>query len=339
LNGSGAGITGSSDAFQFAFTDLNGDDEVTAEILTQDATNPSNEAGIMIRDSVSNTARFAFVGTTSSNGAFFEYRSGPGGNTTTISLPSIAAPYWVKLLKNGTTYSAYVSPSGISNTWTQIGMAIDLGFGSDLVHLGMAVTSTNNSALSTATFTNFSDINSPLPVNLISFTATNVNAEYISLKWATSNEINSDYFEVERSNDGVSFKAIGKVKAAGNSLATQYYSFNDENPLTAINYYRLKQFDINGNIYYSNIVVVNFGKSSVPIIFPNPAKTYFNVIAGADPLKLITVFDASGKTILQKVCDGSSSFYTIPTNNFAAGVYIIKITTDRQVYEQKLFKQ
>jgi hypothetical protein len=86
-------------------------------------------------------------------------------------------------------------------------------------------------------------------------------------------------------------------------------------------------------------VVVNFGKSSVPIIFPNPAKTYFNVIAGADPLKLITVFDASGKTILQKVCDGSSSFYTIPTNNFAAGVYIIKITTDRQVYEQKLFKQ
>jgi F5/8 type C domain-containing protein/type IX secretion system substrate protein/fibronectin type III domain protein len=340
LKGSGTDIGGTSDAFQFAFNNLNGDQEISAQVLTQDATNAANKAGLMIRDSVSNTSRFAFIALTSSNGAIFEYRNSPGGAATIVTVPGIKAPYWLKLDKSGTKYSAYISATGATNSWTQVGSTTDVGFGGSApVYIGMAVTSANNTVLSTATIGSYLDNNSPLPLNLISFTANNVNNEYVQLNWATSSESNTDYFEVQRSGDGTSFAKVAQVKAAGNSNANHYYSQQDPNAGRGLNLYRLKEFDIDGNISYSPVVAVNFGRNVLPEISPNPASAYFTVLAGIEPIKEITVFDASGKTIQHIVNESASSAITIASGNLAAGIYIVKIKTDKQIYQQKLFKQ
>lgn len=340
LQGSGTDIGCTSDAFQFAFNNQNGDEVVSVQVLSQDATNAANKAGLMIRDSVSNTSRFVFIGVTSSNGVVFEYRNSPGGAATVITLPGIAAPYWLKLNKTGTQYSGYISPTGAANSWTQVGTTTDLGFGGATpVYIGMAVTSHNNSVLSIATFGSYTDVNSPLPLNLISFTGINVNNQYVLLKWVTSNEIKTDYFDVERSSDGVVFTKVAQVKAAGNSSTNQYYSYQDADAANGLNFYRLNQVDIDGNHSYSPVVPVNFGRNGLPEISPNPANTYFTVIAGIEPIKEITLFDASGKTIQHLVNENSSSAITIASGNLAAGIYIVKIKTATQVYQQKLFRQ
>ncbi len=75
--------------------------------------------------------------------------------------------------------------------------------------------------------------------------------DVVDLFWITESENNNDYFDVERSIDGIDFKKIGTVKGAGNTdHQTQYFTM-DEDPFTGVNYYRLKQVDFNGEFEYS----------------------------------------------------------------------------------------
>lgn len=339
IQGSGIDIGGSNDEFQYAFTNLLGDEHVFAQVLTQDASNINNKAGLMFRDSVSNTSRFVFIGTTNGNGIVFEYRSTPGGATTVITVANIAAPYWVELNKSGTQYTAYISATGLQNSWVQVGTTVDLGFGNATAYVGMAVSSDNNSVLSTATIGNYTEVSGALPVKFLGFTASNVNNQYIGVKWATSSEIDSKYFDVQRSNDGIIFSTFAQVNASGNSNIIQYYSANDYHPVNGYNFYRLKIVDIDGSVTYSPIIEINFGNQTSPNIFPNPASSYFTVTAGQDEMKEISVIDVSGKTIQHVINSNGSSAITITSESFAAGVYIIKITTASHVYQQKLFKQ
>jgi hypothetical protein len=338
LKGSGNDIGGNGDQFQYAFTNLSGDEHVFAEVLTQDATNAANKVGLMFRDSVSNTSKFAFIATTSSTGIVFEYRIAAGGSTTTVNIPSLKAPYWIELNKSGTQYSAYVSATGLQNSWFQVGTTVDLGFGSSPVYIGMAITSANNSTLSTATIGSFTEVSSPLAIDLINFTASNINNQNILLKWSTSAEINNKYFGVERSDDGVSFQEIMEVNAIGNSNIQQNYSATDYHPDNGLNFYRLKEVDSDGTITYSPVIAIIFGNQDAPKIFPNPASSYFTVTAGQEAMKGISIIDVSGKIIRQVVNNGSSAI-RISSVNLAAGIYIIKVTTATKVYQQKLFKQ
>ncbi|HLX92568.1 MAG TPA: T9SS type A sorting domain-containing protein, partial [Puia sp.] len=339
IQGSGSDIGGTDDQFQYAFTNLTGDEHVYAEVLTQDAASSLDKAGLMFRDSVSNTSRFIFLGTTNSGGIVLEYRSTPGGPTTTVTVPGLAAPYWIELNKSGTQYTAYISPTGTLNTWTQVGSTVDLGFGTATDNVGMAVSSHNNSALSTATFGDFTIVVGALPVKLISFAASNISNQYILVSWSTSSEKDSKYFEVQRSADGLAYNAIGQVAAAGTSSLIQYYTLRDNNPAHGSNFYRLRIVDKDGTFGYSKVATVLFGAGEIPEVYPNPASKSFTVTAGAEVIKEITVIDASGKTIEHIVNTNGSPTVIIGCDNFAGGVYIIRITTEANVYEQKLIKK
>lgn len=88
-------------------------------------------------------------------------------------------------------------------------------------------------------------VNSPLPVELLYFEGTKY-PTYNLLKWSTASENNSDYFSIEMSTDGFSWKKIREAKAAGNSNTKMDYSyvhpFNDPN----VHYYKLLQYDYDG---------------------------------------------------------------------------------------------
>lgn len=119
----------------------------------------------------------------------------------------------------------------------------------------------------------------PLPITLLSFTAVYNSHNYtVDLIWFTTAEINNDYFTIERGKDGMEFSPIGYVAGAGNSNTLLRYDFADEQPLTGINYYRLKQTDYDGTYDYSPIVAVNIDEVLPELtVFPNPASKYIHI--------------------------------------------------------------
>lgn len=86
----------------------------------------------------------------------------------------------------------------------------------------------------------------PLPVKFVGFTVTRKNSDVL-VQWSTTQEINADHFLIERSPDGTNWSSIGSVSAAGNSVATNNYSFTDKNNSAKISYYRIKEVDFDGS--------------------------------------------------------------------------------------------
>src|SRR5690606_31418916 len=91
--------------------------------------------------------------------------------------------------------------------------------------------------------------NSTLPVTFLYFNTTNINGSVV-VKWATATEVNSDYFNIQRSADGLNFSDIGTIEASGFSATKQEYVFTDEVAQLGRSYYRLKAVDTDGYTEY-----------------------------------------------------------------------------------------
>lgn len=117
----------------------------------------------------------------------------------------------------------------------------------------------------------------------------------IDLRWATANEHNAARFDIERSADGASFEKIGAVVAKGNSNAPTDYYFQDKHPLTGINYYRLKQVDLDGRANYSQVVQVKW-EASITGVYPNPT-TGSVQISSATPWQKVLLKNNLGQLV------------------------------------------
>jgi trimeric autotransporter adhesin len=187
-------------------------------------------------------------------------------------------------------------------------------------------------------FTRYAFDPSVLPVNLVSFTVTRQNSIAI-LNWSTSQETNSKSFVAERSIDNKNWTPVGSVNAAGNSDNKKDYSLTDYSPEKGINYYRLKQIDVDGKIRYSMVRKVSFDKNGFIIISPNPAKNFVHIkLAGNNPDPVtIDVFDNTGK-LIHRVTTSASSLQ-IEISKFAKGNYFIKVVNGKDISIQKLLIQ
>lgn len=140
-----------------------------------------------------------------------------------------------------------------------------------------------------------------LPVKLVKFEGKNT-GEGNALIWATTSEVNSDYFGVERAVDGKNFKEISRVSGAGNSAVTNEYGFTDRSYTSGSNYYRLKQVDRDGTYAYSRIIYIDAKNGLVSKIYPNPVQSLLTVEIPDEGMKQVTVkiVSASGVVITQK---------------------------------------
>jgi hypothetical protein len=180
----------------------------------------------------------------------------------------------------------------------------------------------------------------PLPVEFISFTAKKVSNTSALLKWQTANEVNNNYFEVERSLDGVNFIKIGNVKAAENAQNTESYQYLD-NSITAgkVNvFYRIKQVDVNGKTASTNIQAVNFNQAKEEIkIYPNPVNNLLNIELTSDSeTAQITIIDAMGKVVLSTSIHQNTS---LNLGELASGIYSITIISNEKTESFKIMKQ
>jgi poly(hydroxyalkanoate) depolymerase family esterase len=183
VSGSGADIWGTADAFRFVYLPVTGDCTIIARVASVQNTDSWAKAGVMIRESLNANARNAFIAVTPGNGVTWQYRSSTGGSTNNNNTTGLGAPYWVKLVRSGSTFTGYRSPDG--TTWTQQGTSQSITMAST-VYLGMAVTSHNNSSLCQATFDNITAPGWPPPLAPTAptgLTATRAFDTQINLTW------------------------------------------------------------------------------------------------------------------------------------------------------------
>lgn len=150
LNGSGADIWGKADAFHFVHRTLSGDGEIVARVSSVQNTNVWAKSGVMIRESLTAGSRHALMAITPGRGARFQYRNLSGGTSAEIYGGNTVAPYWVRLVRVGNVFTAYKSANGSS--WIQVGSTTLSMPGN--VYIGLALTSHDNSVLSTSNVDN-----------------------------------------------------------------------------------------------------------------------------------------------------------------------------------------
>ena len=177
-----------------------------------------------------------------------------------------------------------------------------------------------------------------LPLRLVNFTAEKQNST-VSLAWQTQEEINTKWFEVERSLNGRNFVKLIIVNANGNTTTASHYSAADVNPASGNNYYRLKMVDNDGRITYSPIRLVNFTAANGISLYPNPTTEILQIKHGLKASQLlVTITDNLGKTILQQTLS-NTPVLILGVKNLSAGSYTVSVKSDLQVYTSVFLKE
>ncbi|MEO6232200.1 MAG: T9SS type A sorting domain-containing protein [Ferruginibacter sp.] len=175
-----------------------------------------------------------------------------------------------------------------------------------------------------------------LPVTITDFTA-KVNSKQIIVAWKTSSENNNKGFEIQRSSDGISWKAIGFINGGGNSSIVKNYQFSDKSPFQGINFYRLRQVDLDGKYLYSTVASVKFLKAGFYSISGNAVTNIYQVNIESTNVKVdLSLVDATGKRLISK--KANAGFQTINISSFPAGIYLLRIQKGTEMFIEKLIK-
>ncbi|MEM6770048.1 MAG: T9SS type A sorting domain-containing protein, partial [Bacteroidota bacterium] len=173
----------------------------------------------------------------------------------------------------------------------------------------------------TGTFSTFYlfSTNAVLPVELSEFTATVLPKQRVQLDWRTLTEDGNSHFDVERSTDGRTFALLGAVAGAGDSSEEQWYDYVDENAATGVNYYRLRQVDLDGTETLSEVRQVTVESAVNLRVYPNPAaaELWIDSFAGGP----VRVLNLQGQVVLQQtLVEGES----LDVRRLPAGGYVLR---------------
>lgn len=290
VSGSGIDIWNNADSFHFAYRAISGDCTNYARVTALQNTDPWAKAGIMIRESLNQDSINVFAGITSQNGATFSSRPATGGTCTSFSQSGAAAPYWVKLVRIGNTFTGYSSATG--STWTQIGSPMVVSMDQDVL-VGLAVTAHNQTQLNAAMFDNVTVVH-PMPAAPSGLNAT-ADLSQVVLNWSSAPGANS-YNVMRSTTDGGPYTAI-----ATGITNTSY-------PDTAI---------ANGATYYYVVTTVN----------PNGESPDSNQTTALVPLPGLG-FNYTGNNFTLSWPVSTTSFSLYTTTNLASPAVWLPITSN-----------
>lgn len=189
----------------------------------------------------------------------------------------------------------------------------------------------------------------PLPVKLNSFNGFLKNND-VELNWTTTFELNNDYFIVEKSVDNVHFEAIGKIKGKGNSNIVSNYNLTDFDAIknsanNGILFYRLNQFDFDGQNAKSDVIIVKISKdgNSQLEVFPNPFENNITLMINSNlnSNATINIIDIQGKIVHRVALQLLPGFNNYVINDLAElpnGTYIIQVNTNGNTQTIKVNK-
>lgn len=188
----------------------------------------------------------------------------------------------------------------------------------------------------------------PVPAKLIAFYAQLMN-NTVQLHWQVATEINNKGWDIEKvyasSNNPFVWQKIGFVSGAVNSNVVNNYQFIDEQiQQGGIYQYRLKQIDLDGSIYYSNIITIKVSAANNNIsIYPNPVKSFTNIKYTVAETATVTIklFAANGtylQDMVQKNVAKGTYIQQINLSNYPKGNYYIRVSINNQSSIHELIK-
>jgi serine protease AprX len=157
--GSGADVYGSTDQFHFVYQPMSGSGEIVARVASVANTNSYAKAGVMIRQDLTTGSPYAMMEILPRKSSAFQWRLTAGGTTSSVASTG-AAPYWVKLVRNGNVFTAYQSADGAS--WTAVGSAVTVSLTPNVL-VGLAVTAHANTTTCASVFDHVSLSFAPPP--------------------------------------------------------------------------------------------------------------------------------------------------------------------------------
>lgn len=174
----------------------------------------------------------------------------------------------------------------------------------------------------------------PMPVTLADFQAEAVEKQAL-LSWITTEETGFSHFDVERSVDGLTWEALGRVPSARSGSG--HYTFTDTAPWDGENFYRLKMTDLDDSYAYSRIRSVVFGETGRPVLYPNPVTVndVLTVQTGRpEQVAALQLFDTGGSLVMQ------SAGLQLDTGSLKPGLYIVQVTySDGSITTHRIIKQ
>ena len=251
-----------------------------------------------------------------------------------------AVSFTYRGLENTTTYA----PSGTFAAQNWIGTSWNVPTGSGPgVLAGTAVVSIPAQALGSASPWVLSNIDAPLPVELLYFSA-KMKGKKVFLDWSTATELNNAFFEVQRSKNNEEFEVIDVVNGAGNSSTVKSYNSRDEKPYEGVSYYRLRQVDFDGRYSYSESVAVQLNSTNdFNFIFASPSESKESIIVGfecnnQEPLEM-HITDALGNLISTNVLHPDQGFnrMNVELPAMTSGIYFITLANSSFTSSKKVF--
>lgn len=174
----------------------------------------------------------------------------------------------------------------------------------------------------------------PLPVRLVSFRGA-VRKNQIVLSWETAFEENSERFEIERSPDALGFERIGQQVAAGTSQSRQVYTFTDNAPAFGVNYYRLRQVDVDGQFETTKPIAVAYHPGGRYVTAHFIARQIIEVQTN-EPNPHFRVLSVAGLPLLNRLehlADDRYQLHLVPAPN---GLILLQLVTKNEVISTKI---
>ncbi len=250
-----------------------------------------------------------------------EYWDIDGPNATPLTLTWDAGSAIGSLTGSDLTKLTIVGWNGTE--WVAIPSKVDttsvLGGTSDLT--AGSITSISPLAPDTYMAYTFASLVLPLPVTLTRFTAA-AESRTVLLSWSTTEETNSDRFEIERSQNGKQWNRIASVASQGDSRVLVNYSHVDATPLAGQNFYRLKMVDRDGTFAYSQIRNVSFQGDGGLAPYPNPVVDKI-LIRQHELVRQVDIVNTGGVKVISNQPPSAAG---IDVSKLPQGIYIVSMT-------------
>ncbi len=235
--------------------------------------------------------------------------------------------------------ATYTVSGQANNVQVSYGQSLQVALGQ---YDGLTYTLTATDALGcTTTYDSDPVVCYKTPIELLTFHGKATNQGNL-LQWATGSEYENDYFQLERSMDGIQFITIKTIDGAGTSNHQSDYQYMDAQP-QEINYYRLKWVDYNGNTSTSEIIKIENNKEQLSIqnVYPVPAsdEVIIELLGLMDELQLqLQLYDVAGKQVNIPSPSINNNTVHINISTLPNGVYFIRLSRDNQVLHHRFIK-
>jgi subtilase family serine protease len=289
VKGAGASVWGTADGFHFAFQALTGDRTIIARVASL---TPSSTAGVMIRETLNPGSTELFSAYYNQN-MYMNYRTSTGGSTSQAVGGSATLPYWVKVVRSGSTLSGYSSSDGTN--WVQLGTSQTINM-AQTVYIGLGVTSNSTSTLATATFDNVAiNTNVAPPPNF----ALSASPSSLTIMQGTSGMSTISVAPLNGFSSGVSLSASGLPSGVTPSFSANPATASSSLTLTANGAATTGTVTVtitgtSGSLTNTTTISLTITAAVVPNFALSASPSILSVVQGASGTSIITVTPQNG---------------------------------------------